>query len=293
MPRWMFWLPILIAYVTPFYMMRCWWLTFAGRPRDQHVHDHAHEMWKMYVPLIVLSAGTLFCSYWVFRPLIADAAAAATDSSLIVAVDGEAHTVAEAGGGTMLTVTHAPEASSPHHALIAIAGFAWIIGMGLAWLIYRNGLRLAESLRRGVLPIRLAHKALQEKLYFDHVYDNVIVMGTRAVAVVVYAFDKIVIDGLVNLTAIFGRFVGSFTGRQLDMPIRKGDFGLVDALANGIAGVMLDAGSQIRRPQNGRIRTYVMITAGTAAVVLLAVLFSEQIGSGLEAIRRSLVVAGG
>lgn len=287
----MFWLPIIIAYVTPFYMMRCWWLTFWGKPRDQHVYDHAHESWKMYVPLVVLAAGTIFCSYFVFRPLLADAAKAASDSSMIVAIDGVAHSVAEAGDGAMLTLTHAPEEKSPHHALISIVGFAWIIGIGFAYLIYRNGFQLADQLRRNVMPIRLAHKALQEKLYFDHVYDTVVVMGTRLIGVIIYAFDKIVIDGLVNLTAVFGRFVGSFAGRQLDMPIRKHDFGLVDALVNGIAGICYDLGSQIRRPQSGRIRTYVMITAGTAAVVLLMVLFSDQIDSGFDTIRRSLFVA--
>ncbi|MHC4235666.1 MAG: NADH-quinone oxidoreductase subunit L, partial [Planctomycetota bacterium] len=36
LPKWMFWLPIIIAYVTPFYMMRLWWLTFMGKPRDEH-----------------------------------------------------------------------------------------------------------------------------------------------------------------------------------------------------------------------------------------------------------------
>ena len=291
LPKWMFWLPIIIAYVTPFYMMRCWWLTFWGKPRDQHVYDHAHETWKMYLPLVILAVGTVFCSYFVFRPLLADAARAASDSSMIVAIDGEASSVDEAGGGAMLTLTHAPAEKSPHHALATIVGLAWFIGGIFAWLIYRNGIQLAEKIRRNVMPLRLAHKALQEKLYFDHVYDNLVVMGIRLIGVIAYAFDKIIVDGLVNLTAIFGRFVGSFAGRQLDMPIRKHDFGLVDALVNGIAGVCYDIGSQIRRVQSGRIRTYVMITAGTAAVVLLMVLFSDQVDSGLDTIRRSLFVA--
>jgi len=56
----MFFLPIVIAYITPFYMMRVWWLTFCGEPRDHHVYDHAHENWKMYLPLVVLAAGTVF-----------------------------------------------------------------------------------------------------------------------------------------------------------------------------------------------------------------------------------------
>src|SRR4051812_46290651 len=38
----LFWCPAIIAYVTPFYMMRCWTLTFWGKPRNQHLYDHAH-----------------------------------------------------------------------------------------------------------------------------------------------------------------------------------------------------------------------------------------------------------
>ena len=44
------------AGMTAFYMFRLWFLTFAGEPRDQHVHEHAHESpWVMTVPLIVLA----------------------------------------------------------------------------------------------------------------------------------------------------------------------------------------------------------------------------------------------
>src|SRR5207244_12900981 len=126
-------------------------------------------------------------------------------------------------------------------------GFAWIIGMGLAVLIYAGGLRLAESIKRALWFV---HRPLEQKLYFDHIYNGVLVGGTLLVGQIAGLFDKIVVDGLVNLTALLGRFVGVFTGRQLDMPVNRGDFGLVDALANGIAQTMLDIGREIRRPQS-------------------------------------------
>ena len=31
------------AAITAFYMFRLWFMTFAGKPRDHHVYDHAHE----------------------------------------------------------------------------------------------------------------------------------------------------------------------------------------------------------------------------------------------------------
>src|SRR5262249_19855007 len=51
----LFALPATIAYVTAFYMTRCWMLTFWGKPRNQHLFDHAHETPILYGPLIVLA----------------------------------------------------------------------------------------------------------------------------------------------------------------------------------------------------------------------------------------------
>jgi len=278
LPKWMFWLPIIIAYITPFYMMRVWWLTFCGKPRDHHVYDHAHENWKMFMPLVVLAVGTFFCSYSTFRPLIHDAAKTATNASAIVAIDGVAHGFHDAPA--MLTVTHSEDPKvDPHKALVPIVGFSWLIGMGLAVVIYNGGLATAERLKRAFGPL---HTALENKLYFDHVYDGVLVGGTVLVGYIAGLFDKIVIDGLVNGVAAVTRVFGVFTGRQLDMPVQRGDIGLVDAVANGLAEAMLDIGTQIRRPQNGRIRNYVLCVAGTAAIALLAVLFHDRLAGGFD-----------
>src|SRR5690606_35470809 len=48
-------LPVIVAYITAFYMMRCWMLTFWGKPRNREVYEHAHEYPVMYIPLIVLA----------------------------------------------------------------------------------------------------------------------------------------------------------------------------------------------------------------------------------------------
>ncbi len=303
LPRIMFWLPIIIAYITPFYMMRCWYLTFCGEPRDHHVYDHAHENWKMYVPLAVLAVGTVICSYFIFRPLIAEAGGAATDAAAVVAIDGEAHGLNDLPGRivgegdaakaspTMISLTHGDERwTNPHMALVPIVGLSWAIGMGFAWLIYRNGLGLATAIK-GIFPLNVIHMALSRKLFFDDIYDNVLVAGTRAVGYICGKFDAVIIDGLVNLTAFFTKSVGVFAGRQLDMPVREGDAGLVDGMANLLANSVYAAGGAIRRPQNGRIRTYVMLTAGAVGVVLLFVLFFDEISGGYARLTRSFFAA--
>src|SRR5712671_4540875 len=53
---WLFFVvPSCVAVVTAFYMTRCWMLTFWGKPRNQHLYDHAHEAPLLYIPLILLA----------------------------------------------------------------------------------------------------------------------------------------------------------------------------------------------------------------------------------------------
>ena len=57
-------LPGVIAYLTPFYMMRCWMLTFLGQAaRNQHVYDHAHETPILWAPLVVLAIFAVIAGY--------------------------------------------------------------------------------------------------------------------------------------------------------------------------------------------------------------------------------------
>jgi NADH-quinone oxidoreductase subunit L len=257
----MFWLPVIIAYVTPFYMMRVWWLTFMGKPRDQHVYEHAHEVKMMYVPLVVLAVGTLLCSYWVFRPMLARAAPAATDATLIVGIDGHATDPGHAAG---LMMPH-----DVHSALTPYVGFAFLIGFAAAWLIYRDGLAVAARVSR--MPVLgFFHRTLVQKIYFDHVYNFVWLGGCKALAWLCRLFDTWCIDLFFNLSAKLTERLSAFSGWILDA---EG----VDGVVNGTADSMMKLGELVRRPQTGRIRNYVLFAAGSAAVVLLGIL----IGVGL------------
>ncbi len=260
-PKWMFWLPIIIAYVTPFYMMRCWWMTFMGKPRDEEVHHHAHESPLMWAPLIVLAAGTLISSFYMFRPELGEAAAHATQAPLVVSVDGEVPNKAQ---HELLGLSHDKD-KDPHAALIGIVGFAWVAGIGLAILIYRNGLDLAERIRR--LPlIRFFHWCLMEKLFFDHIYDTVLVGGTKWVlAQVSRAVDTYIIDGIANLLGRSTVRIAEFSGNIMDT---GGVDGLVDAIGESTQGV----GEMVRQPQTGKIRNYIMFGTAGAVLVLAAMI---------------------
>jgi NADH-quinone oxidoreductase subunit L len=260
LPKWMFWLPIIIAYITPFYMMRCWWLTFMGKPRDQQVHDHAHESSLMFGPLVVLAIGTVLFSYIWFRPQIADAGEAATSAALVVAIDGDTH------AENMLALPHhsGHGLTDPHAALAMIVGFAWAVGMGVAVLIYRNGLGVAERLRR-IWPLSWLHVALEQKLFFDHIYDTVLVGGTKWVlAQISRLVDTYIVDGIPNLLGKVTVGIANFSGRIVDA-------GGVDGLIDGFGDTAQAAGAVVRQPQTGKIRNYILFGTAGASLVLIAI----------------------
>ena len=124
-----------------------------GKPRDENVYRHAHESKLMYVPLAVLAVGTLLASYFLFRPLIADAATAATAAPLVLALDGHEYTAA---------------IGAAHRFLTFGVGGAFIIAFLAAIAIYRRGLETPERIRRALAPLPFV---LGPKSFFYEVYD--------------------------------------------------------------------------------------------------------------------------
>jgi NADH-quinone oxidoreductase subunit L len=264
--------PVIIAYVTPFYMLRVWWLTFMGKPRNEEVYHHAHELKLMYIPLVVLAVGTFVSSYLWFRPLIADAAPVATDSAFVVAVDGEA--AHDDIAASMLPITHGGD-QDVHHNLVPIVGFGFLVGFAIAVLIYRHGLELGRRISQ--LPIvNYIHVALVQKLFFDHLYNFALVKGTtRFLAPLSRWFDGGfdrrghlygVIDRIYNLTGAVVTRLAFFWRDWIDV---RG----VDGTIDGMADSAQDIGGLLRVPQTGRVRNYILLAAGAAAIVLLCVIY--------------------
>jgi len=249
LPSWMFYVALLTAYVTPFYMMRAWWMTFMGKPRDHHVHDHAHENAMMFIPLVILAVGTSFSSYFLFRPLIADASTVATAAPMVVATDGHVHSAAIA---------------SAHHWLTYGVGFSFAVGFIVAIMIYGRGLKLAESIRR--LPgVSLLHILLVNKYFIDEIYDLVWVKGCLLIAKIASFVDTWIVDLLFNTLAAATERLAAFSGLIIDT---HG----VDGVVNGMADTSMMVSDALRGPQTGRIRNYVLFAGLAAAIVLVFVL---------------------
>jgi NADH-quinone oxidoreductase subunit L len=252
LPKWMFWCALFTAYVTPFYMMRCWWMTFMGKPRSKHVHEVAHERPLMYVPLIALAIGTVLTGYFFFPDLLRAAAPIATAAPLVGALDAADH-------------THAMEEA--HHFLTWGVGGAFIVGFAAAIGIYAGGLSLAQRIRRAAGPLGAL---LEHKYYINYAYDLVWVQGCLALSRLARFVDTWIVDALANAAAWVTARFATVAGLIVD---RHG----VDGVVNGVAKSSQDLGEALGKVQTGRLRNYVLFAVGAATLVLLVLIFSASV----------------
>ena len=269
------------AGITAFYMFRLIFMTFFGEPRNQEMHDMAHESPRsMTVPLIVLAilsfpvVNTLWFNKDYVKPppqphlhapqhayLSPDSKTDGQGIALSLFGISEAVAAEEEGGqGTHADDGH--HGHGPAHTIamvlsIIVAGF----GIFLSWLFYHRRTLSAESVATTFRPI---YNLFWHKYYFDEFYDGVLVALTVWKARLFAQFDGSVVDGIVNGVGVVTRdilaaFVGFFDNR------------VVDGFVNRVAQVTWAVGGRIRRIQTGAIQTYLFVVL--AGIVLLILIF--------------------
>ena len=188
----------LSAGLTAFYMFRLNFLVFYGDYRgDHHAFDHAHESPKtMTVPLIILAALSVIGG-WVGIPKVA---AFGHDINVferwlapaLPAVRGEAAEGAHAGAGL-------------EGALMIVALMIALAGIAAAWAIYRKREGMADSIAQRFRPVYVTWRNLY---WVDELYEFAILKPFYAISRFFAAFDRFVIDGLVNATGIIADITG-------------------------------------------------------------------------------------
>jgi NADH-quinone oxidoreductase subunit L len=242
------------ASITAFYMFRLWYMTFAGPPRDHHVHDHAHESPRvMYVPLVVLAVFAVGVGWTL--PFTNVSVANLLEQAR------PAGTLAHPAGMWLAAVAIPSEhgAHAFHTQATLIASGVALAGFALATVFY--GLRLLDpgEARRAFAPV---YTFLRNKWYFDELYDFLFVRPTLLVSGWVAAFDRKVIDRLIDGSARWTR--------GLSVLDDWFDRLFVDGLVNLMAGWTYSVGIWLRGLQTGRIRQYVLlIVVGTVALLFL------------------------
>jgi proton-translocating NADH-quinone oxidoreductase chain L len=284
----LFWLPAIIAYITPFYMTRCWMLTFAGKPRNQHLHDHAHETPLLYIPLIALAIPALIAGKYLYvREMLESSMKESTalvaqplpeaqrktynlfDQAWEAPRPGEVAPAAkhEETISAAHVMTHSEEAlEHGEHTEHTYVGWAWLVGIGLGVAVYWRGYAIADKLMK-VPPVRWVHTWLYRRMFFDELYMSVFVAITMGFSYLCGAFDKYIVDGLVNLAAYVVRRLSGLAGLN--------DKYMVDGAVNGAAALSHEIGSVVRNPSSGRIRVYVtalmlLVVLGVAAALVVA-----------------------
>ncbi|MEW6410888.1 MAG: NADH-quinone oxidoreductase subunit L [Candidatus Zixiibacteriota bacterium] len=213
-----------IAFMTAFYMWRLCFLTFFGKPRDEHRYDHAHESPKnMTYPLVFLGilavvAGWAGAPGWFHLPSFA-------------------------------SFVYHGEPYYPHFSWIMalIATLVGLSGIYLAYLMYYKKSISADALAEKFRPL---YKLLYNKYYFDEIYQKVILDPVMAIAGFMWKFDANVIDGLVN-------FTGWLTVKWADVK-QWFDVWIVDGAVNGSGWVVRQGANILRFVQTGSMQFYTL-----------------------------------
>jgi len=132
------------------------------------------------------------------------------------------------------------------------------LGIFLAFVVYSFMWINPDRVMNALKPL---HTFLQNKWYFDELYEATAVNGSKALSRGMAWFDNNVVDGLVNLSAQLGVFVSFLVGKFDDY--------VVDGAVNGLASATTGSGSVLRRLQTGKLYHYVFVLAGGALVIFL------------------------
>ena len=184
------------AFLTAFYMLRCYYVVFEGRSRvDAHTAHHLHESPPvMTVPLLILAAFSASVGFVGFPP--EHGAYHRFVEPVFAAATGAVPHAAPVGEVPMAVLSLA----------IAVAG----VLVATRFYVWRP-----ESPARLVERYPKAYQVLLDKYYVDEVYEALFVEPIRSGSVWLWRkFDDLVIDGSVNGVAAVVR-VGSLVLRRV------------------------------------------------------------------------------
>ena len=247
---------IIAATGTSFYMFRSYYMTFTGEYRgghgdghDEEHHGHGHTPHESPLSITLVLAA------------LAAGAVLAAILGIPTAWSGSAPILEHWLEPAFPAIVKFAEASHSTEFLFqAIGVSAGVIGWFFARVLYKDNqshvpARLLERWKR-------AWTVVYNKYYVDELYQATVIRGSVGIARVLSWFDKNLIDGLVNLAGAVTRVFANIDGAI--------DRYLVDGAVNLVAGSALSAGSILRRVQTGRIQTYLYgALVGAIAIVLI------------------------
>jgi NADH-quinone oxidoreductase subunit L len=263
----LFIIPLVTAGLTTFYMLRMWFLTFAGEPRDHHVYEHAAESPRLMTgPLVALAVCSVVAGWgWPLWDPEASWLEHQIHHSQPLSVQADFGVVPEVGeywrGAVTATAAVGDRAQRLRAVMLDnahVAGYITLLmvalGIVFAMLMYYYRVLDPEQAKEEFPRI---HAFLTNKWYFDELYSVVLVRPALVLAHKLKAFDLGVIDGLIHLVARGTVKTAKADGRF--------DKGIIDGLVNLVADVFYGVGSWLRNVQTGSLRSYVLFLVLAAA----------------------------
>ncbi len=236
---------VVVAGMTAFYMFRLMYLTFHGEERfSGEAAHHPHESpSSMTTPLIILAAGSIGVGY---LGLPAWTGVTNGFEHFLEPVLPAAKASAHGSHSQEILLT-----------LVSVTVAA--VGIYLAYHFFIRRREKADQMREKFSRI---YGLLYNKYYVDEAYDTVVVNGTKAWASGMVKFDERVVDGLVNASAAATRISAWLSG-QVDIHI-------VDRIVNLTAEIVGFFSAVLRRLQTGLVQSYVLfLVVGIVLVVTL------------------------
>ena len=184
---------LVTAFLTAFYTIRAYLMTFEGEERvPEEAGHHAHESPPvMTVPLAVLAVGAVG----------------------VGAIEPATH----AFSGLLAGYTRGLEGLHAHpldFGLMTLSGLVALAGIAAAWYVYALRPALAKGAADGAPAL---YQASLNKFFFDELYQGLIVRPLRGFADFCRVIDGAVVDGLVDLVGQVPRMFG-----QLYRPVQNG-----------------------------------------------------------------------
>ncbi len=262
-----FWTLAIAALLTAFYTMRQISLTFLGEPRTP-LAEHAHESNNyMTIPLILLSIFAVAAG-WAGIPEEFPILGPMVNNNFFHHYVGATieHSLSELEHAGLLA--HGLETLPFNWFPLATSLVVALGGLFLGWWVY--GRKPLKSGERDPLiaPLGPLHQFLQNKWYWDELYQAVFINPTIYFSeVIVYEImDKGLIDGTLHLIARTFYTIGGYVKTFEQRVISDG----VDWLKDQFLAMT----KEFRQLQTGRIQEYTLVSmliAVALAVVVLAI----------------------
>jgi NADH-quinone oxidoreductase subunit L len=241
---WFYWLGLLGAGFTSFYMFRLIFLTFFGEPRYDEHKVHVHESpYNMTVPLICLAILSTVGG-WVAAPHLVGGTEY-FDKFLSPVFAAYAPAPGDAVTRVLNPELLPPGSTAPSagldllHALTGMPVIIALLGLLLAWWFY---IKSPETPKKLAQSVRGLYTLVLHKYYIDELYNAVIVQPLLWIS-----------------TNVLWKVI---------------DEGAIDGTVNGIGRGMRESGAHMRQIQSGNARSYatwVVIGAVGVTVLMLGI----------------------